>query len=834
MITLVFTDVVGSSAAKRDVDLGSSAEVRDHTYLESIQIKHLRLVRTAVSEHKGTEVMTMGDSFFLTFEEPLDALRCCTAMQRRLAEHPTETINGPLCLRIGIHTGAPKHFEESWHGTDVDMAARVQSVATSQQILISHVTRQLLGDVTDFKFRPLGTFALKGVGDVRLWDCDYDHHGLRLPNIASNERKKRMRGFKLSISVSSVLISLVVILTQLWRQHELQPAAAAAPKPPGAPNSIIVANFGNKTGDPVFDTTLTQAFIIQLQQSPIITVVSAQHLRKSMRYLGKSADAPLTPAIAQDIGVREGDKAYVTGDIAQVGDSYLITVDAINPSTGDSIASAQARAAGKNRVLDALSNVATEMRTKLGESLASIQKLDTPLGQATTPSLEAFRAYALGDAEHLKGNDIPGAEGYYLQALDLDPNFAMAWARLGAVYSNGIQFGKSLDCFIHAYNLSKNVSERERFFILGNYYVSVTGNLQDMIAVSELARRTYPLESGFYTELGVAQNAMGRLEASVDSFREARRLSPDSSITNSNYLNALTQLDRYEEAFAVVAGFNRFGLNDTDDTIYTYDLHLLTGNLAALPHDMAQTRGRDDDYLMTSTEAYGHEFCGRYHEADRMWKQTASLCAAQKAQDAQANYLLISLSGRAIAGFTENFESELKGALALDKTKPTLQLAAFTAALCHQPVIARPIMADLAQRYPEDTVINQIILPQSRAALALSIHKPQVALQALEGSEPFDLISPGAYLEGLADLELHDGPGAIAAFKRATRYRGAALMGGAQDYGQAQLGLARAYVLTGDLTSARKAYQALFTTWKDGDGDLPQLMAAKKEFAALK
>ena len=338
-----------------------------------------------------------------------------------------------------------------------------------------------------------------------------------------------------------------------------------------------MAEFENKTGEPLFDSTLTQAFTIQLQQSPVLRLVTAEHLRQSMQYLGKSPDDPLTPAVAREIGVREGVKAYLTGSISKIGNAYLIIVNAINAETGDSIASEQAEAADRDHVLDALSSVATQMRNELGESLASIQKLDTPLGQATTPSLEAFRALALGDSEHLKGDDIPGAEGHYQQALDLDPNFAMAWARLGAVYSNGGQFGKSLKCFTRAYELSKNVSERERFFILGNYYVSVTGNIQKMVDTAELACRTYPLDSTFYTELGVAQNAIGQISDSLVSFQQALSLAPDSAIANSNYLNALSQLDRNDEALAVVASEKRLGLNDTDDAIYTYSLHLLTG-----------------------------------------------------------------------------------------------------------------------------------------------------------------------------------------------------------------------------------------------------------------
>jgi class 3 adenylate cyclase/TolB-like protein len=351
VVTLVFTDVVGSSAAKRDADLGSNVSLRDHAYLEAIQSKHLRVVRSAVAEHKGKEVMTIGDSFFLTFDELLDALRCAAAIQQRLFDQPIDTLTGPLRLRIGIHTGAPEYFEGSWHGTDVDIASRIQSVASPRQIIVSHVTRQLLGEPMGIKFRPLGTFALKGVGNVKLWDADYDYHGLRPAAVLSNEARNRARLVRLALLGAVLLPVLLVSFWFLWKQHAPFAAAAATPATPalsGAPSSIIVADFENKTGDPVFDATLTQAFIIQLQQSPVITVVSPQHLRQSMKYLGKSPDDPLTPTMAQDIGVREGDKAYVTGAITKLGNAYLITANAINPATGDSIASEQAQAADKD------------------------------------------------------------------------------------------------------------------------------------------------------------------------------------------------------------------------------------------------------------------------------------------------------------------------------------------------------------------------------------------------------------------------------------------------------------------------------------------------------
>ena len=221
----------------------------------------------------------------------------------------------------------------------------------------------------------------------------------------------------------------------------------------------------NHTGDPVFDTTLNQALQIDLEQSPVINIVSQQHLAQSVKYLGKPADTPVTPEIAREIGEREGVKAILTGTIANLGKEYVITLSAQNTATGDEIVSEQAQAPDKEHVLDALGKAAAAMRGKLGEDLSSIKKLDTPFGQATTTSLEAFRAYALGDKAHEKALDIPEAEGHYLRALELDPNFAMAYARLGVVYMNSGQVAKGHTYFAKAYALSQHVSEHERLYI---------------------------------------------------------------------------------------------------------------------------------------------------------------------------------------------------------------------------------------------------------------------------------------------------------------------------------------------------------------------------------
>ena len=834
IITLVFTDVVGSSAAKGDADLGSTVSVRDRAYLEAIQSKHLRVVRSALAEHKGREIMTIGDAFFLTFEQPLDALRCCAAIQQRLVDQPIDTVHGPLRLRIGIHTGAPEFFEGSWHGIDVDIASRCQTAASPRQIIVSHTARQLMGDPLGIKFRPLGTFALKGVGNVKLWDADYDYHGLRHAVPPSNEQKSRKTVIRSALAFVILLPLLMLGGWYLFNHHSTSLTGATSTPTTGATNSIIVADFENKTGDPIFDSTLTQAFIIQLQQSPVITVVSPQHLRESMKFLGKSPDDPITPSIAQDIGVREGDKAYVTGNISKFGGAYLITVNAINPGTGDSIASEQAQSMDKDHVLDALSAVSTAMRNKLGESLSSIQKLDTPLGQGTTPSLDAFRAFALGDVDHYAGREVPLAEEHYKEAVTIDPNFAVAWARLGTVYLNSGQGGKAVDCFTRAFQLRKTASDHERWYIETKYYGYVIGDVPKVVDTLELASQTYPKDWGERLNLGVVLDTIGRLDEGLANELAALKDSPDSAMANTAYINGLIRQDRFTEAFAAVKNYKPSQGASTAYFTILYTLHLLTGDTAAMAENVAAVVGRDDEFLMSANIAAGEELQGRYAAASDSWKRAAAQAAAQQAHDAEATFLLARLTGRGLAEIAGPAGPEIKAALALDQSKPTLQVAAGAAVLCHEASIAQPILDRLARDSPQDTLINQVFLPTCRAGLSLIAHQPQAAIKELEGREAYDSVSEIPYLQGLAYLQLSDGPHAVDCFRRATKYRGCTLSNGLQNYGQAKLGLARAYVLAGDTASAKKTYESLFDDWKDADADLPQLVAAKKEYAGLK
>jgi serine/threonine protein kinase/tetratricopeptide (TPR) repeat protein len=612
-----------------------------------------------------------------------------------------------------------------------------------------------------------------------------------------------------------------------------QGADAGVPK--ASKDSLILANFINHTGDPVFDTTLNQALQIDLEQSPVINIVSQEHLAQSVKYLGKPEDTPVTPAIAREIGEREGMKAILTGTIANLGKQYVITLTAQNTATGDEIVSEQAQAPDKEHVLDALGKAAAAIRAKLGEDLSSIKKLDTPFGQATTSSLEAFRAYALGDAAHVKALNIPEAEGHYQRAVELDPNFAMAYARLGVVYVNSGQIAKANRYFEKAYLLSKHVSERERLYIAGHYHQNVTGNMPKVIETLQEAIQTYPSQLDSYINLNVAYQSIGQFEQGVPFARKAVQMAPDDAIASENLIGDYAALGLLKDAKAEIDRAQKLGLGgSTDYAGIRLTTYFLLGQQDEMQKTLAQVAGRPDEFLVVQALAVTQQLSGRYRQAAATTQQVFDLAEHAKAPDVQAGALLVNAEGRGLAGLCEGNDKVVEQGLVLDKNKQTLESAVLAAAVCGNVRQSLPPALELTKKFPEDTLIQDVYLPLVKAFLALAAGRPEEAVAAAKPSKPYDSIFPGSYVQGLAYLQLHEAGQAVSAFQSAAKCKGGSLTQlTGPFYAQAQLGLARAYAMGGDKVNAKKAYQDFFTTWKDADADLPMLVAAKKEFAAL-
>ncbi len=602
-------------------------------------------------------------------------------------------------------------------------------------------------------------------------------------------------------------------------------------------DSIILANFVNQTGDPVFDTTLNQALRIDLEQSPVINIVSPDHLRQSVKYLGKPEDTVVTPAIAREIGEREGMKAILTGTIGSLGQQYVITLTAQNTATGDEIASEQATASGKENVLGALGTAAAAMRAKLGEDLASIKKLNTPFGQATTPSLEAFRAYALGDEAHAKALDIPEAEGHYKRAIELDPNFAMAYARLGVVYDNSGEPAKSRPYYAKAHELSTHVSEKERLYISSHYDLSVTGNLPRMIETLQEAIQTYPGQLDSYININVAYQSLGQFEKALPYARKAVELQPEEAIASENLLQVLMALDRMEEVKEELAREHRVGMDSSTEVASQHLVaHFLLGNTQQMQSVLAEMAGRPDEFVTTQSLGVIQQYAGQFRLATSTFGRAVDQAGRAKAPDAQAMNLLQDTLGRGMTGACDGNDAAVEHALALDKSKQTQMEAGLAAAVCGNGKLALPILEELSRKFPEDTLIQDVYLPLARAYGSLAAGQPQQAVTDAEPAKQYSAVYPSSCVQGLAYLQLREAGNAVNAFQLATRYAASMLVTGATGggcYPMAQLGLARAYVMVGNKAAAKKAYEGLFATWRNADADLPPLLAARREYAGL-
>jgi eukaryotic-like serine/threonine-protein kinase len=639
--------------------------------------------------------------------------------------------------------------------------------------------------------------------------------------------RRPLRSRMLLVIGALLLVALAAGISLFHFHSSVKPVGPAAAK-----DSIVVADFINKTGDPVFDSTLNQALRVQLGQSPVLDIISQQHLRQSLQFLGRKQDEPITPQIAREIGEREGGKAILIGTIAPLGKAYVITLDAQNAANGDDIASEEATAPDKEHVLDALNQVATGMRAKLGESLSSIQRLNAPFGQATTPSLEAFRAYALGDEAHQKGNDIPEAEDHYKRALELDPKLAMAWARLGVIRLNTGALSEATEDFTKAYQLSDNVSEREKLYIAAHYYSTVVGDLNKSIETLQVATQEYPLQVDTFVNLGVEYLNNGDFDKSAAANRKALALQPDNAIALINEVTEAANLGDVTAGQKYIAEAQRFGLNGTNLFANELQYYATESDWNNVQKIIAETAGRPDQFFVTSTWGGLLPQLGQIQLAKTTLLSAANQAASVNQKDAQAASLLRAASAGWMVNRCFDPDQTVKQALQLDKGKVTLIDAADTLALCNEQKPATEALSALEKRYPQDTLIHELSVPQARAWLAIKAGDAQGALTLLERVRAHDAASYAPYLRGLAYLQLKDSRHAIDSFQNATRLKGRAYIN-RSPCALSYLGLGRAYAMAGNKPDAKKAYDVFFTEWKNADADLPVIAEAKKEYAQL-
>jgi len=608
-------------------------------------------------------------------------------------------------------------------------------------------------------------------------------------------------------------------------------------------DTIVLADFTNTTGDPVFDGTLRQGLSVQLEQSPFLSLISDQQIQQTLSLMGQKPDAKLTPEIARELCQRTGSAAVLEGAIAQIGTPYLLTVKAVNCSNGKTLASTEAQASDKSHVLDALGKTAAEMRNKLGESLSTVEKFYTPLEQATTPSLEALKAFSLGfQFNHTVGD--AAAIPFYKQAIELDPNFALAYAWLGLAYNGSGELSMDVECNRKAYELRDRTSEPEKYFITARFQKVVTGNLEKAEEALQLWIQAYPRMALPHTYLaGAVYPAVAQYEKAVQHGREAVRLGPNSPASYYIPIRDYISLDRIDEAKATYEQALERKMKSSSFNLALYEIAFLQNDSAGMAQQVSFSAGTPGvEATLVANEADTAAYSGRLSTAREFSRQAVD--SAERAGDKEAAATYSALSALREALFGNADEARRRAALAMKHPAGhDLQYASALAwAYAGDHERAQNLTDDLGRRFPEATIVQLNYLPTLRAKLAVSRGNASEALETLRAALKYELgrtvySSYGwtsmypVYVRGEAYLAAHQGSEAAAEFQKILEHRGIVLNEPIGALAHLQLG--RAYAMQGDTAKARAFYNDFLTLWKDADLDIPILKQAKAEYAKL-
>jgi eukaryotic-like serine/threonine-protein kinase len=646
---------------------------------------------------------------------------------------------------------------------------------------------------------------------------------------------KAGRGARIIVS-AAVLGVLAASSYYFWHR----PASKLTDK-----DTIVLADFTNTTGDRVFDGTLRQGMAVQLEQSPFLSLVSEERIQQALRLMGQPADTRLTPQVAREICERTASAAVLDGSIAQIGTQYNLILKAVACSSGESLASTEAQASDKNHVLDALGKAATEMRGKLGESLSTLQKFDAPLEQATTPSLEALQAYSLG-MKALKGKtDFAAAVPLFQRAISLDVNFAGAYAFLGLSYSNLGETSLAAESGRKAYQLRERASEREKFLIESNYYEFVIGDLEKALQSCELWAQTYPRDDlSWGLEVGI-YSSLGQYEKVLAMAHENLRLAP-TGIGYASLVDAYLSLNRLAEARTTAEEAQAKNLDSPYLRFELYRLAFLQDDRAGMAEQVTWAAGkRGVEDVLLGNEAETAAYSGRLGKAREFSRQAVASAKQAQQKETAARYEAAAALREALFGNAA--EARQRGASALGlSTSRDVQYAvslalSFIEDASREQARIEKLADNLAERFPEDTVVQFNYLPTLRAQLAISRNDASRAIDALQTAAPYDLgltsyvgfsgtLYP-VYVRGQAYVAAHQGGEAVVEFQKILDHRSVVVN---EPMGVlAHLGLARAHAMAGDTAKARAAYQEFLALWKDADPDIPILKQARAEYARL-
>jgi len=603
-------------------------------------------------------------------------------------------------------------------------------------------------------------------------------------------------------------------------------------------DSVLLADFVNTTGDAVFDGTLKQALAVQLEQSPYLNIVPDSKIRDALQLMGRPGDERITNDVAREMCQRQGIKALLTGSIAGLGNLYVITLAALNGATGDTLAREQVEVESKEKVLKSLDTAASSLRQKMGESLASVQQFATPLEQATTSSLEALQAFSIGHSDHLKMEDVAAIPNLK-KAIELDPNFASAYATMGVSYFNLGRLPEGRAALKKAYELRDRASEREKFYIEAHYYDEVTLDMEKALTVYIQWSQTYPRDTTPLDDAALASSALGRYEKAVEFASEAHRLDSQDPYSYDNLTGAYAALNRFEEAKSIAEEALSRKVGGSGIHFTLMDLGYIRGDRAAIQHELDAAKGTSYEPFLMLFNSCWNIHLGKVKASRELFQQTRQALIRVGAKEVAGQVLTLEAFDEAQIGYESEARQIAAQALEISNDPDTRWGAAQAYAAAGDTAKSASLIESAMRDAPDNYFIQKMVGIEARAMQQLARNQAAEAVSTLEalrnyefGSGPRALGPTPLLVRGLAYLKLHDGGRAAAEFQRVLDHRGAA--GWSIEYPLSQVNMARAYAMQGDTAKARTAYQDFFAYWKDADADVPVLKAARAEYERLK
>ncbi len=830
---ILFMDIVAYSTLPMD---------RQHEF-----IRQLRRAVQATPEFEKAQArnellrLPTGDGMALVFFDDAEAAaRCALEVSRALRSHPE------ILLRMGLHSGpvyrvADINANQNVAGGGINTAQRVMDCGDAGHILVSAGEAEVLGQVSAWgaMLHDLGEVEVKHGLRIHLYTLYTEKAGnpevpkkIAATRAASLVAKRKT--ISLAIAASIVILALAAAGSRMFFSHKARAL--------GESDTIVLADFTNTTGDPVFDDALKMGLAVDLAQSPFLNILSENKVRQTLRQMTRSPGERVTRDLAREICQRAGSKGYIDGSIVVLGSQYVIGLEAIDCSAGEVLAREQVTAAGKEQVLPALGEAVTRLRSKLGESLSSVEKFDIPLETVTTPSLEALKAFSEGSKIQMQG-DGSLALPLYKRAIDMDPNFAVAYVNLAVLYANLNEDGLASENFRKAYELRERATEREKYGISAYYYTYVTGELEKASQAykewSHDYRDSVPLANLAFNDL-----SLGDYRKAAAETVDAIRLNPNNAVAYGNLVGAyaaLNDLNQAKDTYAAAVSRKLDGYPSLRGNRYA--VAFLEGDVVEMRRQLVWATGKPgaEDLLLSlqsDTEAYS----GHLRKARALSQRAAEAAKHNDQRETAALWLMSAARRDAEVGNAVNAQRLSKAALALAQTRNLQILTALALARGGNTASAQAMSDDLNKHSPLDTSLNGYWLPSIRASIELNRKHPAKALELLQTASAYELGSTqptaqaGAtlypvYIRGEAYLKAGEFRAATAEFQRIVDHHSMVqnfILGAL-----ARLQLGRAKALDGDKDGASHAYQDFLTLWKDADPDIPILMQAKAEYAKL-